>query len=267
VQDQAVQQDGTLLEELQGDRATDAMAEEDTRMGLLMDQVGQDGGVVAEGAQRGIGRDAGEAGQGDRQQPDVRRHQRHDAREAVGAAAVAMNGDDGDGRGARGGWLIDGRHVLGDGTGPTARAQGRRRTMHETGGSAIVGREGRCSMGARTDDMAQDSGTALPGRPANGASRRTPTGGPTTADGARYLEELRAQWRARQKDGPRIFNPDETTEERDERVREALAGLAALAAGSDGGSDEPPEIWDEVMESIKRPRLEFREVDLDNLDS
>jgi hypothetical protein len=121
-------------------------------------------------------------------------------------------------------------------------------------------------MEARADDVTPDASTTPSGAHVNGTVRRTPTGGPTTDDGARYLEELRTQWRARSKDGPRIFNPDETPEERDERIREALAGLAALAECDDDASDEAPEIWDEVMQAVERPRLEFHEIDLDNSD-
>jgi alkanesulfonate monooxygenase SsuD/methylene tetrahydromethanopterin reductase-like flavin-dependent oxidoreductase (luciferase family) len=55
-------------------------------------------------------------------------------------------------------------------------------------------------------------------------------GGPTTSDGAEYLEALRAMRRAEPKGGRRIFNPDETPEEAEERIRENLAGLDSLRA-------------------------------------
>ena len=122
-------------------------------------------------------------------------------------------------------------------------------------------------MEACADDAAQDSGTAPSDTLVNGSIRRTPSGGPTTSDGARYLEALRARRRAEPSGGLRIFNPDETPVEREERIREQLAGLAALAERSDEESNESPELWDQVMETVERPRLEFHEIILNDVDS
>jgi hypothetical protein len=82
----------------------------------------------------------------------------------------------------------------------------------------------------------------------HGSVRRTPTGGPTTADGARYLEELRAQWRSRPKGGLRLFNPDETPAERDERIREAQALLESLRSTTPDEGREPTE--EERLEAL-----------------
>src|SRR4051812_16469388 len=90
------------------------------------------------------------------------------------------------------------------------------------------GQEGWYSMETRADKVAQDEGTAPVAAPVRGSVRRTPQGGPTTADGARYLEDLRARRRAEPEGGLRIFNPDETPEERDERISRARAWLATL---------------------------------------
>ena len=109
-------------------------------------------------------------------------------------------------------------------------------------------------MEARTDRLAEDGGTAPPEDPANGTVRRTPTGGPTTADGARYLEELRAQWRARPKDGPRLFNPDETPEEREERIRETLVGLELLQERAEKATGDDRITWERVMTSVAQSR-------------
>lgn len=111
------------------------------------------------------------------------------------------------------------------------------------------------------------AGSASPSQtPTNGSIRHTPTGGPTTRDGAEYLQDLRAMRRAEPKGGRRIFNPDETPEEAEERIREALAGLQALSEMKDDEPDEAPEIWDQVMEAVKRPRLQLHDVDLDTSD-
>jgi hypothetical protein len=119
-------------------------------------------------------------------------------------------------------------------------------------------------MESRADESRRDVGTSKRSAVTSGSVRRTPTGGPTTDDGARYLEELRTQWRSRPDDGPRLFNPDETPAERDERIRGALAGLAALAEAGDEVPDESPEVWDQVMKAIEGPRVELREIDLDS---
>jgi hypothetical protein len=109
--------------------------------------------------------------------------------------------------------------------------------------------------------------TSVSNTTVNGAVRRTPTGGPTTSDGAAYLEYLRAQRRAEPSGGLRLFNPDETPEEAETRIRETLAGLAALSEIGDDEPGEAPEIWDRVMEAIERPRLQFHSIGLDTSDS
>lgn len=118
-------------------------------------------------------------------------------------------------------------------------------------------------METQADKVTQAESASPSQTPTNGFVRRTPTGGPTTKDGAEYLEALRAMRRAEPKGGRRIFNPDETPEEAKERIREALAGLQALSEMKDDEPDEAPEIWDQVMEGAKRPRLQLHDVDLD----
>jgi hypothetical protein len=87
-----------------------------------------------------------------------------------------------------------------------------------------------------------------------------------TAEGARYLEMLRAA-RAAPEGGVRHFNPDETPEEADERIRRARAWLASLDECDEGDGTDEEALWDEVMEALKRPTLEFHAIDLDTSDA
>jgi hypothetical protein len=69
-----------------------------------------------------------------------------------------------------------------------------------------------------------------------------------------YLEELRAMRRAQPPGGLRIFNPDETPEEREVRIRETLAGLRAMQEFAAEGTEEDGRVWDEVMKAVERSR-------------
>src|SRR5687767_3295014 len=96
--------------------------------------------------------------------------------------------------------------------------------------------------GQASEDQVEASG-------ANGASRN---GHRDLA--AWYLEDLRALRRVQPPGGPRIFNPDETPEEREVRIREALVGLEALRELAAQGTEEDGRIWDEVMKAVERSR-------------
>jgi len=122
-------------------------------------------------------------------------------------------------------------------------------------------------MDTRADGIEHEQYLSQRDAPVNGASQRTNGPRPTTSEGARYLEELRASWRAQIPHGVRLFNPDETPKEAEQRIRETLAGLTALSEVGDDEPDEPTEMWDQVMDAIKRPRLQFHDVDLHTSDS
>jgi hypothetical protein len=100
----------------------------------------------------------------------------------------------------------------------------------------------------RTDGTRESSVKASPSL-TNGAH-----GGRDRSLAAWYLEELRAARRLQPPGGLRIFNPDETPEERDVRIREALAGLKRLQAFAAAGTEEDGRVWDEVMKAVERSR-------------
>ncbi len=87
--DEPVHLIGRELGQLEGDRAPGAVAEEHTRARLPQQALSK---ALRVGPQRGEGRiagDRGEAGQGDRREPQVQRDERLDPREAEGATPVA----------------------------------------------------------------------------------------------------------------------------------------------------------------------------------
>lgn len=111
-----------------------------------------------------------------------------------------------------------------------------------------------CAMETHTDEVTQPQ-TGSPSQDlANGSIRRTPTGGPTTSEGAQYLEDLRALRHAQPTGGPRIFNPDETPAEAKERIRHALDGLDALRMSAEGATDEDGATWDDIIRSVNASR-------------
>jgi hypothetical protein len=98
------------------------------------------------------------------------------------------------------------------------------------------------------------------GRPAS------PRSGPSDL-ALQYMEALRARRRIEPPGGLRIFNPDETPEQREVRIRETLAGLAAMRALAASGTEEDGRIWDEVMKAVERSRSGLPDVDSDLPDS
>jgi hypothetical protein len=82
-----------------------------------------------------------------------------------------------------------------------------------------------------------------------------------------YLEDLRALRRVQPPGGPRIFNPDETPEEREIRIRKTLSGLKALQEFAAAGTEEDGRVWDEIMEAVQRSRSGLSDADPDAHDS
>ena len=74
--------------------------------------------------------------------------------------------------------------------------------------------------------------------------------GPTTAAGARFLEELRARRQLDHLYGTRTINPDETPEERTERIAWQREGLRRLIEASGQMSDDDHRQWQEIMDSV-----------------
>jgi hypothetical protein len=119
-------------------------------------------------------------------------------------------------------------------------------------------------MRADDRDLARDTPERQSG---SAGSRNGRPAGPTTREGAQYLEELRALRRAQPPGGLRIFNPDETPEEAAVRIREVLDGLAALNDDRSEDAEEEGKIWDEVMEAVAKSRSGGGEHDSEALDS
>ena len=101
-----------------------------------------------------------------------------------------------------------------------------------------------------------------------GSSQTNGTSGNGHRDlAAWYLEDLRAMRRAQPPGGLRIFNPDETAEEREVRIRETLAGLKAMQEFAAAGTEEDGRVWDEVMKAVERSRSGTAGPDPDAQDS
>jgi hypothetical protein len=109
-------------------------------------------------------------------------------------------------------------------------------------------------MDTRAEQTDPAEQASPPGAPDNGAARRVNRARPITSLAARYLEDLRARRRVEPQGGLRIFNPDETPEERDQRIREALAGLDSLLAATDEEAEEQRETWEALKAALHQGR-------------
>ena len=78
--------------------------------------------------------------------------------------------------------------------------------------------------------------------------------GPLTADGTAFLESLRARRQLDHLSGTHTFSPDETAEQRDERITRQLAGLRRLEEMSAQMTEEEQQIWADTFESIAQSR-------------
>lgn len=76
--------------------------------------------------------------------------------------------------------------------------------------------------------------------------------GPVTADGAAFLESLRARREVSQLYGIHTFIPDETPDERDARIKRQVAGLEQLEEMSAQMTDEESRIMDEIVRRTDR---------------
>lgn len=113
-------------------------------------------------------------------------------------------------------------------------------------------------MDTHARSVATDSGGPPPGDAVelNEGRRR-----PLTADGAAFLESLRARRQMDPVYGTHTFNPDETSEERDERIQRQLAGLRRFEELSAQMTEEEQQVWSDVFESLARSRRGHDSVD------
>jgi hypothetical protein len=122
-------------------------------------------------------------------------------------------------------------------------------------------------MDTQTDEQIQDtsaqSGAAksdtLAATAGNGVERNGRRQAASHASGSQdlalqYMEALRERRRIEPPGGLRIFNPDETPQERDVRIKEQLAGLEALREKAAALTEDEARIWDEVLRAVRRSR-------------
>jgi hypothetical protein len=79
--------------------------------------------------------------------------------------------------------------------------------------------------------------------------------GPTTAAGAAFLEELRARRQLDHLYGTHTINPEETLQERDERIKRTLEGLRTLEEYATSLGAEELTLLDEVFDATASSRF------------
>jgi hypothetical protein len=88
--------------------------------------------------------------------------------------------------------------------------------------------------------------------------------GPVTADGASFLESLRARRQMDPLYGTHTFNPDETPDEQAARIERQLAGLRQLEELSAQMTEDEQQDWSDAFESIAHSRREHDVTDAES---
>jgi hypothetical protein len=122
-------------------------------------------------------------------------------------------------------------------------------------------------MDTQAEERDQSEQTALHTAPQHDSKGTTPSSNGARSLAEQYLDDLRALRRQQPPGGLRIFNPDETSEERDERIRLARTWLASLDDITEEDGDEEGDLWESVLKAVQRPRLEFHGTDSEAIES